>query len=103
KIERAISFLEKEEDSSAMYCSRLKIVDEQLRLLKYSLIPRRGVSFENSLIQNVATGCTMVLNQKAVQVLQKEFPKHAVMHDWWIYQVISAVGKVVYDKESYIL
>ncbi|MDR9769430.1 hypothetical protein [Acetomicrobium sp.] len=33
----------------------------------------------------------------------KEFPTVTGMHDWWIYLVISAFGKVIYDPVPKIL
>ena len=47
----------------AMYFSRLHVVDEQLNKIKLSFHPRRAIGIENAIVQNVATGCTIVLNK----------------------------------------
>ena len=104
KLSRAIALLGAPDDTTpAMYCSRLTLVDADLRVLGYSEGAPRGPSFENSLVQNIATGCTIVLNRAAHTELLRGLPPIAAMHDWWIYQVIAGLGRVVYDEESRIL
>lgn len=103
KVSRAIGIIKKYVDTPAMYCSRVTLVDENLKMLGFSQIPRREPAFGNALVQNVATGCTIVINNAARQILSKKLPSAAVIHDWWIYLVVSAFGKVIYDFESRIL
>lgn len=104
KISRAISLLEKEEQTiPLMYCSRTTLVDQDLKVLGYSESPTKEITFANALVQNIATGCTVVINKKAKELIVKEFPNAVVMHDWWSYIVVSAFGKVVFDHESKIL
>ncbi|MBS3902474.1 MAG: glycosyltransferase family 2 protein [Dethiobacter sp.] len=103
KVSRAIGNLKKYGDTPAMYCSRVTLADENLKILGYSQIPRREPSFANALVQNVATGCTIIINNAARQLLLKELPSAILIHDWWIYLVVSAFGKVIYDEESKIL
>lgn len=104
KLARAISLLGSADSTiPAMYCSRLRLVDADLRMLALSKGAPRGPSFENSLVQNIAPGCTVVLNRAAHAELSRGFPEAATMHDWWIYQVVAGVGRVVYDDESRIL
>jgi len=100
KLSKAISCLEQEvpRDVPGMYFSRYKIVDENLNIKGYSQIPKRGPSFANSLVQNIVTGCTMVINRQAMLTVLKEIPRKVRMHDWWIYQVVSAFGVVIYDS-----
>jgi glycosyltransferase involved in cell wall biosynthesis len=104
KLSRAIALLGAPHDTTpAMYCSRLTLVSADLRVLASSEGAPRGPSFENSLVQNIAPGCTIVLNRAAHTELLRGFPRSAAMHDWWIYQVIAGLGRVVYDDESRIL
>lgn len=103
KISRAIRFLEElPSDNPAVYCSRLQVVDDNLKYLSYSPIPPKELSFNNALVECPMQGCTMVLNRAAYQLID-EFPQQVYSHDWWIYLVISAFGKIVYDHESRIL
>lgn len=98
KIERAITRLASHQDQvPVMYCSRLEFVDEHLNHLGYSRIPRR-IGFPNALVENIATGCTIVLNRPARDLICRAFPRAALLHDWWCYLVLSALGSVVFDE-----
>jgi len=104
KVSRAIGILEKHSNNTpAMYCSWVTLADENLKILGFSQMPRREPDFGNALVQNVATGCTIIINDAARRLFLKKLPSSAVMHDWWIYMVVSAFGKVIYDTESKIL
>jgi len=99
KLTRSIQALAGLMDSPAMYCSSLFLVDRNLNPLGRSRRHSRGPSFENALIQNIATGCTLTLNVAAVRLIRKRMPltNRIVMHDWWCYLVISAFGHVIFD------
>jgi glycosyltransferase involved in cell wall biosynthesis len=84
-----------------MYCSRVEYVDENLRHLGYSSIPREP-NFANALVENIATGCTVVLNRSARNLISQALPRMALMHDWWSYLVVSAFGRVCYDQRPNI-
>ena len=88
----------------AMYCCRTRLVNNDLEIIGYGSIPRKNLALENSLIQNVATGCTIVLNRKAADVLRAKEPnlECLLMHDFWFYLVISAFGGVYFDESAYI-
>ena len=103
KVTRAINLLKKlPENLPSMYCSRVLIVDHKLSKPKPSIIPKRGPSFKNALVENIATGCTVVINRAARNLLLLETPKHAIMHDAWAYLVISAFGTNIFDPEPKI-
>lgn len=104
KLLRAISKLnEFPEEIPLMYCSRIILVNDKLDIIRYSKIPRKQSSFNNALVENIATGCTIVINNSARKLLLKKIPLSALMHDWWIYLTISAFGKIIYDIEPKIL
>jgi glycosyltransferase involved in cell wall biosynthesis len=107
KISRAVQLIESDGNNNVpiMYCSITINVDEMLNIISLSETPNREPSLKNALVQNIATGCTIVINKQARDLLLQKLPdyKYVLMHDWWIYMVISAFGKVVFDKESRIL
>jgi glycosyltransferase involved in cell wall biosynthesis len=104
KLARATGVLARLDPSTpALYCSRRTVVDAELRVLGLSRPVPRGPSFENSLVQNIATGATMVINQAARAALDRGYPASAFLYDWWMYQVIAGLGTVVFDDESHIL
>jgi len=105
KISRAVGFLGSRGEASTptLYCSRLSVVDHNLAPLRHSELPRKALSFRNALVECPMSGCTIVLNQAARQLLLRELPRRSCGHDWWAYLVVSAFGNVVQDRESRIL
>lgn len=103
KVSRAIKMLSPyNQNIPLMYCSNQTLVDEKLNVLKEKALNSIRPAFENSLVENIATGCTVVINKAARDCLLQEIPSNIIMHDWWFYQVISAIGEVIYDDESKI-
>jgi glycosyltransferase involved in cell wall biosynthesis len=104
KLSRAVQALNNHNGQSSqhrdmqMYCSAVEYVDENLRHLQNSpnYSPEK-IGFGNALVQNCAPGCTIVLNKAALSQLVSQLPAVCVMHDWWIYLVMSAFGQVIYD------
>ncbi|WP_159081932.1 glycosyltransferase family 2 protein [Paenibacillus sp. CAA11] len=109
KLQRAIQCLESEGDLDRplMYCSSTQMVDSNLVPLQvWPKAPRLPISIHNALVENIAVGCTMVINRAAMNLMKEHQPNnldHVIMHDWWVYLVISAFGKVLFDSEPHIL
>ncbi len=98
KIAHAVSALSEIANSyPAMYCSRVEIVDEHLEHIGYTEKPRK-IGFGNALVENIATGCTIVLNRKAIDLVCGHMPGKVLMHDWWCYLVLSCLGKIVFSE-----
>lgn len=100
KIERAVSMLmEIDQKTPTMYCGAVEVVDENLNHIKVEKQVKRGVSLENALVQNVATGCTVVINKAALSLVtsQSVSSESIAMHDWWLYQVLTAFGLILVD------
>lgn len=102
KIEQAITALSAIADRPALYCCRLELVDEQLNTLELSAKPRK-IGFGNALVENIAVGCTMMLNRKAIDLLcQQKLPDEVYIHDWWCYLVIACFGEIIFDNHALI-
>jgi glycosyltransferase involved in cell wall biosynthesis len=86
----------------AMYCSAVNVVDEDLRYLGIHRTCQRRPTLENALVQNIATGCTIVLNRRALALFRK-VPLRPVMHDAWIYAALAATGAIRYDPAPWVL
>lgn len=88
-----------------LYCGPTIICDESLRPLRRSRIPQREAAFANAIVQNIAGGNTMVLNPAAAKLVKgaaQEADK-IVIHDWWIYQIVTGAGGVVlFDPEPQV-
>ncbi|MGE8682705.1 MAG: glycosyltransferase family 2 protein [Achromobacter marplatensis] len=102
KLERAVKWLrEVPEGQPALYCTRTELIDGAGQPIGFSPLFNRPPAFANALMQNVAGGNTMVMNNAARNLLV-EAGAHidVVAHDWWIYIVVSACGGLVhYDSE----
>lgn len=106
KLSRALAALEPCGHHPALYCSRVEICDEALRPLGLSRLPVRPPSFRHALVQNLVQGNTAVLNPAAAALARAaaQGAGEVVMHDWWLYQVVSgAGGRVIHDPEPSLL
>jgi glycosyltransferase involved in cell wall biosynthesis len=88
----------------AMSCGRVVLVDARMRHIGVSPGCRHGASFANALVQNIATGMTVVLNRPAIELLASAREMRAPFHDWWAYLMISgAGGRVLWDDSPQVL
>lgn len=91
------------QDMPGMYCSRTEYVDASLAHLSCSPLYRKEkIGFGNALVQNIATGCTIVINPPARKLVVDKLPEKCLAHDWWIYLVVSAFGCVIFDDVPHI-
>ena len=85
----------------------LVVVDAELRTIDqsfwhYSRVAPDPVSLRRLVVQNVATGATVMIN-KALRELAGSLPVDAVYHDWWYACVAAAFGRVVALERATIL
>jgi glycosyltransferase involved in cell wall biosynthesis len=104
RVDRAWQAMRDAGHEPVLYCSRMRLVDETLAPLGLSRGFGRGPSFENALAENIVTGCTVALNAPALRLgrLRGE-PSRIHFHDWWLYLVTAAFGRVVADPEPTVL
>jgi len=101
KLKKAVQWLESmPSDLPVLYCSRTKYVDENLKHIAYSPDYQRPAIFPNALVQNIASGNTMVFNAAARKLLQKAGQDAAIpLHDWWTYMLVTGAGGLThFDK-----
>lgn len=80
-----------------LYCSRTQLIDEDDRPIGLSPLFRKPPCFENALVQSIAGGNTMLLNQATRQLLTQTPPDvHIVSHDWWAYILVTGCGGQVF-------
>ncbi|HEH9440948.1 TPA: glycosyltransferase family 2 protein [Aeromonas sobria] len=102
KLERALNWLgEVKNNTPALYCSSTLLVDENNNEIGLSTINKKAPSFSNALMQNIASGNTMVLNKVAIELLRQTGPNISIIiHDWWSYLVVTGCGGMVfYDSK----
>lgn len=86
----------------------LKVVDRDLNILSESfweyngIDPTLGHSLNRLLMQNVVTGCTMMINCSLLK-LAFPIPENSAMHDWWLALVAAAFGKIETLPEATML
>lgn len=100
KLSRAVAMLRDtgEPHRPALYCSRVTICDRDLRPVGLSRMPQRPPSFRHALVQNLVQGNTVVLNRAALELVAAAAAGPVVMHDWWLYQLVTgAGGRVIHD------
>jgi hypothetical protein len=101
KLSSARQFLNGEPaDLPVVYCSRVRLIDDQGVDIGLSTYYRKTPHFRNALAQSLAAGNTMVLNERMRRLLMQAGPDVAVAsHDWWIYMTVTAVGgRIFYDR-----
>ncbi len=99
KLSRGVTALEREtQGPPTLYCARLRVVDADLQCLTETRILPRRCGFPASLTQNIATGCTILLNRSAAELVARSVPPSCSMHDWWCYLLVTAAGgRIVVD------
>lgn len=105
KISKAIKCLRQfSKETPTMYCSGLRIVDQHLVFIRNSEPRKKEPGILNALVENVATGCTIVINRAAINIVKERMPdfNKVKLHDRLIYLAISSVGKVIYDPSPSI-
>jgi glycosyltransferase involved in cell wall biosynthesis len=86
----------------------LKVVGKDLNVIadsfwKYQhLNPEKGKTLNRLLLQNVITGCTVMIN-KALKDKIKLLPEQTIIYDWWISLTATAFGKIDYVPTATIL
>lgn len=86
----------------------LCVVDERLGIIAPSLWayqrfdPEIGSHARLLAVQNVVTGCTVMINREARE-LSLPIPEEAVMHDWWMAILVARYGMVAFVHQPTIL
>lgn len=112
KVDKTIEVMKELEKGSPINTpllvhSDLKVVDRDLNVLSpsfwhYSEInPQKGQVLNRLLMQNVVTGCAMMINRTLLE-LALPIPENSAMHDWWLALVAAAFGKIEIMPESTI-
>lgn len=106
KIQRGVRALQQGGEGPILYCGRSWECDEDLTNRRLSRGARRPTGFRHALVQNVAGGNTMMLNHAALREVQQASSeaRKVVVHDWWIYQLVTGIGgRVIFDNAPLLL
>jgi rhamnosyltransferase len=98
KIEKAVKKLSKENDNKILlYASNYDYYDANMNFKSHSLGLGKTPSFAKAIVENIAPGMTMVINNATRdKIIYNDYSK-CLLHDWWVYLLCSGLGKVIYD------
>jgi glycosyltransferase involved in cell wall biosynthesis len=112
KIEKTLKKMKSVEqkhgrDVPAMIHTDMKIVSLELNPIaesyrRYQKLPPKNNSLNRLLVQNVVSGCTVMVN-RALMDLAMPLPPNAIMHDHWFALVAAALGVISYIPEPTML
>lgn len=94
KLRRGVQALSGTAPNPTLYCARQTYWYPQSNRKIASLKMARPFSLRNALIENVATGNTIMLNPQAANLVRLAALRTASVfaHDWWLYLLITATG-----------
>lgn len=85
-------------DKPVLYCATQTLIDAYDNVLKVKM---RNINirpgFGNAVVENIATGCTCMINKKLLEKLVSYEPEYTIMHDWWMYLIAASMGEFYYD------
>ncbi len=55
------------------------------------------------LFENIATGCTMVMDRKFYDYSSRYYPNNVNLHDYWLFMIAIYSANYIYDFNGYIL
>jgi len=112
KIEATLAAMRRAERESApgspvLVHTDLTVVDEGLHVVdpsfwRYQAIRPELTGLNRLLVQNCVTGCTAMFN-RPLRELASPLPGEAILHDWWLALVASALGRIVHLPEATVL
>ena len=104
KLQRALAWLTTvPADVPGMYCGRTELMTFDERPLGLSPLFTRPPAFQNALVQSLGGGNTIMFNRATKKILEEVAVIDVVLHDWWVYQLVSAAGGMIrYDARPMV-
>lgn len=100
KVRQTVSWYQKhvkEPSEPTLVYTNMSTVDQNGNLLQKNVLPSDlRVSFVSSLVMNVVTGCTVLVNQSLANKVKLSDSDSIVMHDWWMALIARFYGNIFY-------
>lgn len=93
-----------ESNSPKLTFCRTKLIDETGNLISTKPWPS-SIKFPKTLFltENLARGCTIVMNGKARDLINAHNSGEAIMHDWWCLITVAGVGQIAPSNHVEVL
>ena len=91
----ATQILSMENEKPMLIISQRLYIDSNGALIGESKKLRSKPSFENAMIENIAFGNTIVVNNEAIKLINSISEPQVEHYDSWIYLLVSIFGKIV--------
>lgn len=98
-----------QEGKPALVFTELSVADARGRVIRekmseYQHLPLEAVSFRRLLIQNVVSGCTVMINRTLRDMALQDIPaEDVIMHDWYLALIAARFGTVAAVETPTIL
>ena len=110
KVSKTLALMRsiEEGDTPCLVHTDLRVVDQDLKELSPSFCHHSGLdgnrlALNQLLVQNVVTGCTMLMNRSLAELACRSADCDAMMmHDWYIAMLAACCGKVAFLDEATI-
>ena len=112
KVQKTLDAIEKISADKHIPClvyTDLRVVDERLNVIsdsfrEYMALNCVDTSINHIIVQNVVTGCTMLLNRDLRdQMIKCRNVNNIIMHDYWAALVAAYTGKMYFLDEATML
>lgn len=102
-VEQLLTYDKESDDKPLLYASNTLRVDADLKPINLSWQPSNvNVTKGRALVQNFATGCTMIFNRKMADMYLSTYSDDISSHDFRMYQLCVFTGMFIWDAESRI-
>lgn len=106
KLEIACNTIEKQINSDKipfLYVGNYTLVNSELEIINVANAIERKIDYPMTLVENIALGCTMVMNKSLRdEIICKKTPP-AIIHDWYVYLLAQTIGNVFVDERPTML
>lgn len=100
KLKVACQHIQENEKWSSpfLYVGNYTPVDANLKPIEAANEINREVNYAMTLVENIALGCTMVMNQALRNEIVRCDVAPAIIHDWYVYLLAQTIGGVYVDS-----
>ena len=106
-LEKMLEIENGDDTKPCMVHTDLEVVDGELNskspsFFAFSSLDANRCNLNQILVQNIVTGCTMMVNQTMLKYAEKECNiDHVLMHDWWFALIAVCFGEIGFvDKAT---